>query len=400
MMASSIVVQKFGGTSVSTPESRRLVVEHIRSARAAGLQVAVVVSAMGRRGDPYATDTLLDLLRAESASIDPRDYDLMFTCGEAISAAMLSHALRRAGIAAVGLTSAQVRIFTDGRHQEAEITRIETTRMRSLMAHGEVPVVTGAQGIAARTFDFTTLGRGGSDTSGVALAVALRADKVEIFTDVLGVATADPRLVPRARLLKQVSFRAMHEMARFGATVIHPRAVETGSRNRMPIVVRSTFSDDPGTLIGDVADEAPIVGVAVLPRFETVVLPPHSVDSATCERWERDGFMSLCDRRTGAVIVGTLAERTSEFREALAARSVHTSSELHDSCWLSVVGDESALQEAVERDLSSHLGSEVYFDEISERRATYVIRQDARASAAEAVYSALIESARRARVAG
>jgi aspartokinase len=392
MMASSILVQKFGGTSVSTPECRQLVVEHVRSARAAGLQVAVVVSAMGRRGDPYATDSLLDLLRADSAPIDPRDYDLMFTCGEAISAAMLSHTLRRAGIAAVGLTSAQVRIFTDGCHQEAEITRIETTGLRSLMAHGVVPVVTGAQGIATRTFDFTTLGRGGSDTSGVALGVALHADKVEIFTDVLGVASADPRLVPRARLLRQVSFRAMHEMARFGATVIHPRAVNTGSRSHIPIVVRSTFSDDPGTLIGDVVDKAPIVGLAVLPKYETVALPAHSVDRATCERWERDGFMSLCDRRTGAVIVGTVAERVAELRAVLGARSVQILSELHDSCWISVVGDVSALKTVGERDLSSLLGSDVYFEEFGACRATYVIRDHARASAAEALYSAVIES--------
>jgi len=203
-----ILVQKFGGTSVSSPDRRQQVAAQVRAAIAAGHQVAIVVSAMGRRGDPYATDTLLDLLRGDGGPVDPRDYDLIFTCGEAISVAVMAHTLKRAGVPAVGLTSAQARIFTDGHHVEADIETIDTTRLRALMAAGQVPVVTGGQGVARDSLDYTTLGRGGSDTSGVALGVALGARRVDIFTDVAGVAVVDPRLVPGARMLRRVSYGA------------------------------------------------------------------------------------------------------------------------------------------------------------------------------------------------
>src|SRR5450759_1519070 len=286
-MSIPILVQKFGGTSVSTPERRQQVVGHVRRAIADGNRVAIVVSAMGRRGDPYATDTLLDLLRSDGGPVEPDDYDLMFTCGEAISAAVMSQALKRAGIPAVGLTAAQARIYTDGQHVEASIEEIDTSRLHALMAAGQVPVVTGGQGVARDTLDYTTLGRGGSDTSGVALGVALGACRVDIFTDVEGIAVVDPRLVPGARMLTRVSYAAMHELARFGAKVVHPRALMTGWAGRTPVVIRSTFSDAPGTMIGEVEDEAPIVGLALLPAMETVVLPAGAVNTATREAWER-----------------------------------------------------------------------------------------------------------------
>ena len=391
-MSIPILVQKFGGTSVSTPERRQQVVGHVRRAIADGHQLAIVVSAMGRRGDPYATDTLLDLLRSDGGPVEPDDYDLMFTCGEAISAAVMSQALKRAGIPAVGLTAAQARIYTDGQHVEASIEEIDTSRLHTLMAAGQVPVVTGGQGVARDTLDYTTLGRGGSDTSGVALGVALGACRVDIFTDVEGVAVVDPRLVPGARMLTRVSYAAMHELARFGAKVVHPRALMTGWAGRTPVVIRSTFSDAPGTMIGEVEDEAPIVGLALLPAMETVVLPAGAVNTATREAWERRRLvLSLCDSRSGGLFVGAADDKRAELRDAVAeARSEPRRIEGR-CCWLSVVGEPGAVREHHPRWLTrlEQQAISVYGFELAERRCTYVIPEAARARAATLLHDSL-----------
>jgi aspartokinase len=387
-----ILVQKFGGTSVSTPERRLQVVGHVRRALDAGHQLAIVVSAMGRRGDPYATDTLLDLLRGDGGPVDPKDYDLIFTCGEAISVAVMSQTLKRAGVPAVGLTAAQARIVTDGRHVEAEVVDIDTGRMRELMASGAVPVVTGGQGVAPKTLDYTTLGRGGSDTSGVAVGAALGASRVEIFTDVDGVFVVDPRLVPRARLLGAVSFGAMHELARFGAKVVHPRALLTGWKSRTPIVVRSTFNDHPGTLVGDLPDEAPIVGLALLPSMETAVLPAGAVDGATREDWERRHLvMSIADSRSGSILAGAAADKLTELREALVGLAASATRWEGGCCWLSVVGDAGALREQLPRltTLLSQQAIAVYGCEVGERRCTFIVPETARERAAVLVHDAI-----------
>ena len=386
-----VLVQKFGGTSVATPERRALVVEHVRRARTEGFAVAVVVSAMGRRGEPYATDTLLDLLRADGGPVAPADYDLMFTSGEAIAVAMVSQALKRAGIPAVGMTSAQARIFTDGLHVEASITEIDTSRLVSLMASGQVPVVTGGQGVAPATLDFTTLGRGGSDTSGVALGAALEAQRVDIFTDVDGVAVVDPRIVPGARVLSRVSYAAMHELARFGAGVVHPRALAMAWTSRTPVLVRSTFSDAPGTLVDEVDDESPLVGLAVLPPMETVVLPAGAVDRPTRASWEQVRVvMSLEDGGGTELLVGAGDDKASDLREALAETAAQPLRSAGRCCWLSVIGDAAALEAHHPRFLarfSQHaiapLGCE-----LTGRRCTYVVPEAARARAAAVVYDA------------
>ena len=181
MNQAPILVQKFGGTSVSTAERRLQAVEHVRRARAEGYRVAIVVSAMGRRGDPYATDTLLDLLRCDGLPVDGRDYDLIFGCGEIVSAVMMAHLLKREGIPAAGLTGGQAGIYTDGNYCEAEIVEIDPARIRHYLDEGAVPVIAGCQGIVPHTGDVTTLGRGGSDTSSVAVGVALGAALVEIY---------------------------------------------------------------------------------------------------------------------------------------------------------------------------------------------------------------------------
>ncbi|HEX7485310.1 MAG TPA: hypothetical protein VF332_04110 [Vicinamibacterales bacterium] len=384
-----VLVQKFGGTSVSTPERRRHVVEHVRRAQADGYQVAIVVSAMGRRGDPYATDTLLDLLRSDGGQVAPADYDLMFTCGETISAAVVSQALRRAGMPALGMTAAQARIYTDGLHIEASIEEIDTSRLHSLMAAGLVPVVTGGQGVARATLDFTTLGRGGSDTSGVALGVALGACRVEIFTDVDGVAVVDPRIIPGARVLARVSYAAMYELARFGAKVVHPRALLAGWKGRTPIVVRSTFSEAPGTLIDEVEDDAPLVGLALLPPMETVVLPAGAIDTATREAWERVRLvMSIDDGRGAGLLAGATDDKLMELRDGLAETAVLPVRSEGRCCWLSVIGEAGALREHHPLWVT-RLGQQaiaVYGHELTERRCTYVIPDAARARAAEIVY--------------
>lgn len=384
-----ILVQKFGGTSVATPEARQRVVAHVARARHDGHQVAIVVSAMGRRGDPYATDTLLDLLRADGGAVDAGDYDLMFSCGEVISVALMSQTLKRAGIPAAGLTSAQARIYTDGRHVEGEIIEVDTSRLHSLMAAGLVPVVTGGQGVARGTLDYTSLGRGGSDTSGVALGVALHASRVDIFTDVDGVATIDPRIVPGARVLDAVSYASMYELARFGAKVVHPRALLAGWKGGTTVAVRSTFTDAPGTLIADVRDASPLVGLALLPPMHTLVLPAGSVEAALREEWERHHLiMSVTDARSGHVVVGATVDKLPELRRAVAATGVVPLRAESTCCWLSLVGEAGAVRERAPRCLVllCQQAIEVFGYEVTDRRCTFVFPDAARDRAARSVH--------------
>jgi len=392
--ARPVLVQKFGGTSVSTAERRARVIEHVRRARDAGNQVAIVVSAMGRRGDPYATDTLLDLLRLDGAAVAPPDYDLMFTCGEAIAVAVVSHALKRAGIDAIGLTAAQARIYTDGHHVESEVVGIDTSRLRELLDEGRVPVITGGQGVVPGTLDYTTLGRGGSDTSAVAVGVALGARRVEIFTDVEGVAVADPRTVPGAPLLETISFRAMLEMARFGAKVMHPRSVAAGCRAGLPLVVRSTFSDAPGTVIHEGPDAAPIVGLAWLRGMETVILPGNAVDNEERDAWEaRRLVMTVANAEAGTLVAGAPADKRQELAEAFSEARVTPLERLGSCGWLSVVGEGGTLRSALPGLLAllRETAGEVRAWDLSATRATFVIPDATCDAAARAVYGRLWE---------
>jgi len=385
-----VLVQKFGGTSVATAGRRSRAIEHVRQARDAGHQVAIVVSAMGRRGDPYATDTLLDLLREDGAGpVDGRDYDLMFTCGEAIAVAVVSHALKRAGIDAVGLTAAQARIYTDGHHVESEIVGVDTSRLHELLDEGRVPVIAGGQGVVPGTLDYTTLGRGGSDTSAVAVGVALGADRVEIFTDVEGVAVADPRVVPGAPLLQTIGFRAMIEMARFGAKVMHPRSVAAGCRAGLPLVVRSTFSDAPGTVIREGPDAAPIVGLAWLRGMETVTLCAGAADDEQREAWEaRRLVMTIADAEAGTLVAGATADKHRDLAAAISEAGITEVKHLGSCAWLSVVGEGGTLRSALPGLLAllEETAGEVRARELSATRATFVIPDAACETAARAVY--------------
>ncbi|MBP1991280.1 aspartate kinase [Paenibacillus eucommiae] len=243
-----ILVQKFGGTSLSTAEAREHVFAHIRDALAEPFKLVVVVSAMGRKGDPYATDTLLELTRLYGGSVSSRELDLLLCCGEVIAAVQLCSLLQARGISAVVLTGGQAGIQTNENFGSAQILKVQPSRIMQHLEQEQVVIVTGFQGKTLHD-DFTTLGRGGSDTSATALGAALKAEMVDIFTDVNGILTADPRIVEDARPLTRVSFSEICNMAHNGAKVIHPRAVEIAMQANIPIRVRSTFSKSEGTLV-------------------------------------------------------------------------------------------------------------------------------------------------------
>jgi len=243
-----ILVQKFGGTSVATPQNRLLAVEKIRHAIQEGFQPVVVVSAMGRNGQPYATDTLIQLAREPYPLLSRRELDQIMGCGEIISAVVMVSTLQAADIDALLLSGGQAGIITDSQFGNARILKVDPTRIREALSAGKVPVVCGFQGVTVEG-DLTTLGRGGSDTTASALGAALQAETIEIYTDVDGIMTADPRLVPTAHILDRISYSEVSQLAHQGAKVIHPRAVEFAMQKNIPLVIKSTFSDAPGTLI-------------------------------------------------------------------------------------------------------------------------------------------------------
>lgn len=264
-----IIVQKFGGTSVASPKVREMVVEKVRTAFEQGHSPVVVVSAMGRRGECYATDTLIDLAHDANKDIAPREMDQIMYCGEMISAVVMAGTLQAHGMEAVMLTGGQAGVITDDNFNSARILKVEPTKILSLVSAGKIPVVCGFQGMT-RDHELTTLGRGGSDTSAAALGAALDAELVEIYTDVDGIMTADPRMVDNAKILDQISYGEVCQLAHQGAKVIHPRAVEIVMNKNIPLVVKSTFSDAPGTLITNVS-QPDSAGRTVTDRLATGV---------------------------------------------------------------------------------------------------------------------------------
>jgi aspartate kinase len=254
-----LIVAKFGGTSVATPESRQAVIRQLARLRSAGPVIAVV-SAMGRRGAPYATDTLLSLLRSDA---DPLVRDQLISCGETISACIVADELSAAGIPARPFTAHTAEIRTDDRPGEADIMEIGSEKLAACLKEGVLPVVTGFQGILPDGH-VTTLGRGGSDTSAVEIGGRMGAKEVLIFTDVPGVAAADPRIWPEAPYRKSVSYEDMEALAKWGAAVIHPRAVAAGKRFGVPVRVLSTWEEGDGTLICAPREpETGLIGAAI-----------------------------------------------------------------------------------------------------------------------------------------
>ena len=243
-----IIVQKFGGRSVDTIEHRRAACNRVSGAVEKGCRVVVVVSAMGREGEAYATDTLLSLAAKACPTVAPRELDLIASCGEIISAVVLAAALKERDIEAIALTGAQAGIFTDANFTDARIVKIDPEKLLDHLKEGRVAVVAGFQG-ATDAGDITTLGRGGSDTTAAALGAALGAEVVEIYTDVEGIKTADPRIVAEAKTRKVMSYQEVAQMAHEGARVIHPRAVEIAMRKDIPLRILSPTDPGPGTLV-------------------------------------------------------------------------------------------------------------------------------------------------------
>ena len=243
-----IVVQKFGGTCLETKEKRQMACERIRDALQSGFRVCAVVSAMGRKGEPYATDTLISMARGISEDVAPRELDLLVSCGEIISAVLMVQELRSRGMPALALSGGQAGIITDTNFGDANILSVDPTHVKRHLDEGKVVVVAGFQG-RAESGDITTLGRGGSDTTATALGAALDAAYVEIYTDVEGIMTADPRIVTSAKTIPIATYDEVSQLAWEGAKVIHPRAVEIAQRAQTRVWVRSMNKDSKKTLL-------------------------------------------------------------------------------------------------------------------------------------------------------
>jgi len=280
----ALVVQKYGGSSVADAACIKRVAQRIVATKKAGNDVVVAVSAMGD-----TTDELLDLAQQISPMPPPRELDMLLTAGERISMALLAMAIGNLGVEARSFTGSQAGVITDSTHGKARIIDVTPGRIREAIDKGQIAIVAGFQGVSRDTKDITTLGRGGSDTTAVALAAALNADVCEIYTDVDGVFTADPRIVPTARRIPRISYEEMLEMAACGAKILHLRCVEYARRFNLPIHVRSSFSNKEGTWV--VADpvseegqmEQPIISGVAHDRSEakiTVVGVPDKVGEA------------------------------------------------------------------------------------------------------------------------
>lgn len=270
-----IAVLKFGGTSVATREQRLRAFGRVRDARDAGFSTVAVVSAMGRSPEPYATDTLLSLLGGRSGNANA---DLLLAAGELISAAVFAGELSAEGIPAVALTGAQAGIVTDDRHGDATILRVEPGAVRDLLEKGIVPVIAGFQGVA-QDGTITTLGRGGTDLSAVAIGHALDAARVDIYTDVSGAMTGDPRRIPTARTIERASLAEMSELADQGAKVMHSKAAEYASRTGTRYAVKG-LTTDRGTLVDDDVDHhRPVTGVTSSGRVTWVRIIRGDIES-------------------------------------------------------------------------------------------------------------------------
>jgi aspartate kinase len=305
----ALYVQKYGGTSVGSVERIQAVAEKVKCFRQQGHDVVVVVSAMSGE-----TNRLIALANEMQARPDPRELDTLLSTGEQVTIALLCMALKQRGVDARSYTGAQVRILTDQYHTKARIQDIETERMRADLDQGRVVVVAGFQGVDPEG-NITTLGRGGSDTTGVALAAALKADECQIYTDVDGVYTTDPRVVEGARRLEKITFEEMLEMASLGSKVLQIRSVEFAGKYKVPLRVLSSFQDGPGTLItieDDETVEKPVISGIAFNRDEaklTVVGVPDIPGVAS----RILGPISRANIEVDMIVQNIAADKTTDF---------------------------------------------------------------------------------------
>jgi len=285
-----ILVQKFGGTSVANPERRAQVAAKVSEAVSKGFSPVVVVSAIGRSGDPYATDTFIKMVSSIYSEVPKREMDLLMSCGEVISGAVMVSTLQSLGLEAVLLTGGQAGIITNNCFGDARIIRIEPERIIKQLEEGKIVIVTGFQGMT-EDGQITTLGRGGSDTTAAAIGVALNAEAIDIYTDVEGIMTADPRIVEDAKILDVVTYNDICHLAHQGAKVIHPRAVEIAMQKNIPLRVKCTFTDAPGTLVtniqpdmaegSDAIGDRIITGIAHTPNVTQIKINIQNEENKT-----------------------------------------------------------------------------------------------------------------------
>lgn len=345
----ALVVQKYGGSSVADAEKIRNVARRIVKTREEGNEVVVAVSAMGD-----TTDELIRLARQINPQPQERELDVLLSTGEIVSSTLLAMALHSLGYKAVSLSGAQAGIETDASHSRARILRIEPKRIAQELEKGNIVIVAGFQGITG-DMDITTLGRGGSDTTAVALAASLKAQMCQLYTDVDGVYTADPHLVPEASRLKEIGYEEMLELATYGAKVIHPRAVEIGELYNMPILVASSFSNKPGTIIhGGVSMEArnkvrgiahdldvakiTVVGVPDQPGIASAIFEPLAKANISVDTIVQNASVSNITDLTFTVARGDLDKAMSLVKpiaESIGARECVSDSTLAK---LSVIG--------------------------------------------------------------
>ena len=309
-----LIVQKYGGTSVGSVERIQAVAARIQTTVQSGHSVIVVVSAMGK-----STDSLVQLANEISSNPSRREMDMLLSTGEQVTIALLSMALHERGQAAISLTGAQVGIVTEADHTRARILEIKTGRLKRHLKEGKVIVVAGFQGTSRSLeqedhIEITTLGRGGSDTSAVALAAAMRADKCEIYTDVPGILTSDPRVVPDARLMDEITCDEMLELASLGASVLHPRAVEIARNYGILLVVRSSWTNQPGTKVtAPLPQPRPLEGLEIANPVDAVEFDTDQAKVALLRVPDRPGI--------AAQIFGELA--TQQLNVDLVIQSIH-----------------------------------------------------------------------------
>ena len=395
MAKKEIITKKFGGTSVATASSRQLVVNHIKRSIDEGFEVAVVVSAIGRRGDPYATDTLLDLLKKEGGTVSDRNHDFIFQTGEIISVALMSHILNLNGIPSIGLTGAQAGIQTNGRYRRGKITKIDTKRIRHHINNGVVPIVTGGQGISNEG-EINILGRGSSDTSGVALGAALKSKKIEIYTDVPGIAIADPRIIPQTTFLEKISYEKLYLLGMYGAKVVHPRAVSIGKENDIPIVCRSTFDNHPGTLITKTEDEFPLVGITRLGPVSLVLIEKLSLNEKYIqELYDYLGVIALKDEYLGKIFLAVKQDWVHELKNYLSNNGINFQESLQDRSLVSLIGTSEFIDRSFSRVESCFEEKRIDFlREKSKIRSTFAVPNNESTNLIVSLYKTLVNKTR------
>lgn len=357
----ALIVQKYGGTSVGTAERIQAVAQRVSKTVRDGNTVVVVVSAMGK-----TTDDLVNLAHEISSHPSRREMDMLLSTGEQISIALLSMALQEIGQPAISLTGAQVGIVTEAEHSRARILEIKPDRINQYLEKGMVVVVAGFQGVSSlENWDITTLGRGGSDTSAVALAAALQADYCEIYTDVPGILTTDPRLVPEAQLMAEITCDEMLELASLGAKVLHPRAVEIARNFGVSLVVRSSWSDEPGTrVVPPPSRPRSLVGLEITKAVDAVEYDPDQAKVSLLRVPDCPGI--------AAKLFGEIAHQGIDVD--LIIQSIHegNSNDIAFTVVKKVLGKAEAVAEAIAPALRSHPSQTQEAEVLVEKRVAKV----------------------------